>query len=82
MGNTNETNETNDFDVKLEKHFEDWFTYELRNLRGTEVEITNMKASAHKWYFAGAGEMRRIFQTVMMQQYRQWADELNTTRLP
>lgn len=37
-----------DFDSKLEQHFETWFAHELRDLRGTEVEIMSTKASAHK----------------------------------
>lgn len=70
-----------DFESKLEKYFEEWFTHELRDLRGTEIEITNMKASAHKWYFAGVIEMRRIFQGLMLEQYRRLANELDPVKL-
>lgn len=70
-----------DFEPKLEKYFEEWFAYELRDLRGTEIEIMNTKASAHKWFFVGAAEMRRVFARMMLDQNQRWANELDPNKI-
>lgn len=67
----------NEIELQLEKIFEQWFNNVLRDLRGTEIEIMAVKASAHQWYTGGAEQMRRIFTQKMIDQNRRWVDELN-----
>lgn len=70
-----------DFETKLEKYFEEYFAHSLRDLRGTEVEILTMKAAAHRWFFSGANEARRIFTKMMIDQSRRWADEIDPLKV-
>lgn len=70
-----------DFDSKLEKYFEEYFNYSLRNLRGTEVEITTVRAAMHNWYFTGANEMKRVFMRMEQEQHTRLMNELDSARI-